>query len=297
MFWILLATMSGNEGERVKESIGFTKSYRETLLLLDSYLSYAYPNGGFLDKGDEMSMEVIAKTNAFIQANDDLSVGEYQTQHILNPLISFPEECEMESNGEEEISTYEVKPGDIDSFCYEVKSLLENRYEILNLVEEVSNAEIFEELRLRDIFKLEFQKFLMFLSASDNMLSDQEVEIMNKIFDMNLSSSQYMELINSEDLDMESFEDTLPVTMQILTKFDVEMMGNGVEDYSSQTYSFYETYIDVGNAFINCDGIETVEIDVLKNYIEKLGDMLSELLAEVSAEKQEELLRGREEFM
>ena len=120
---------------------------------------------------------------------------------------------------------------------------------------------------------------------------------MNKIFDMNLSSSQYMELINSEDLDMESFEDTLPVTMQILTKFDVEMMGNGVEDYSSQTYSFYETYIDVGNAFINCDGIETVEIDVLKNYIEKLGDMLSELLAEVSAEKQEELLRGREEFM
>lgn len=56
-------------------------------------------------------------------------------------------------------------------------------------------------------------------------------------------------------------------------------------------------HIDVGNAFINCDGIETVEIDVLKNYIEKLGDMLSELLAEVSAEKQEELLRGREEFM
>ncbi len=87
MFWILLATMSGNEGERVKESIGFTKSYRETLLLLDSYLSYAYPNGGFLNKGDEMSMEMIDKINAFLQVNEDVSVGEYQTQHILNPLI------------------------------------------------------------------------------------------------------------------------------------------------------------------------------------------------------------------
>lgn len=83
----MLATMSGNEGERVKESIGFTKSYRETLLLLDSYLSYAYPNGGFLNKGDEMSMEMIDKINAFLQVNEDVSVGEYQTQHILNPLI------------------------------------------------------------------------------------------------------------------------------------------------------------------------------------------------------------------
>lgn len=101
MFWLLLATMSGNDGERVKESIGFTKSYRETLLLLDSYLSYAYPSGGFLDKGDEMSMEMIDKTNAFLQANDgDLSVGDYQLQHMLNPLIVTLGDIDLETGDE-----------------------------------------------------------------------------------------------------------------------------------------------------------------------------------------------------
>lgn len=123
MFWILLATMSGNEGERVKESIGFTKSYRETLLLLDSYLSYAYPGSGFLDKGDELSMEMINKTSAFIQANDDLSVGEYQTQHILNPLVVTIDDIEVETNDE-------IMEDDSDS-----KLTYEECFEALNVLQ------------------------------------------------------------------------------------------------------------------------------------------------------------------
>ena len=157
MFWLLLATMSGNDGERVKESIGFTKSYRETLLLLDSYLSYAYPSGGFLDKGDEMSMEMIDKTNAFLQANDgDLSAGDYQLQHMLNPLI--------------------VTLGDID---------LETGDES---IEDNSDSEFTDEERFDFLNVLQFEQIKF-----DNVTSDDSLEVIYNVVNRGCKRITYFE--------------------------------------------------------------------------------------------------------
>lgn len=125
MFWLLLATMSGNDGERVEECIGFTKSYREFLVLLDSYLLYICPDGGFSNKGDEMSMEMIEKTNAFLQANDgDLSVGEYQLQHMINPLIQMPDEIELETK-DNELQEEELDSELTYEECFEILNVLQ----------------------------------------------------------------------------------------------------------------------------------------------------------------------------
>lgn len=140
MFWLLLATMSGNAGERVKESIDFTKRYREFLLSLDIYLSYAYPNDGFTDRGDELSMEIIKKTSHFLNVNDgDFSVGEYQLQHMINPLMEVLEEPQTITYYDESIEKEE------DS--------------------ELSDEEIFNLFNL-----LQFEQFKFEKSISDNSI-------------------------------------------------------------------------------------------------------------------------------
>lgn len=43
-FWILLASMSGNEGERTKDTIQFTKGYCDFIREFSAYLLYQFPD-------------------------------------------------------------------------------------------------------------------------------------------------------------------------------------------------------------------------------------------------------------
>ena len=84
LFWILLAGMGGNEGERSDDTIGFVKDYIVFMEDLEKYLQIMFEGSGFGGHIHEYMMMVL---NSISQAIDDLENStKATTENTENPL-------------------------------------------------------------------------------------------------------------------------------------------------------------------------------------------------------------------
>lgn len=84
-FWILLASMSGNEGEYTKDTSGFTREYCETVKNIGEYLNYRFPESNLNETITHLVNDMLNKSLAFINKED--MYGDYQAPSIINPLM------------------------------------------------------------------------------------------------------------------------------------------------------------------------------------------------------------------
>lgn len=84
MFWVFLATMSGNEGERTGETIGFTQDYITFMEELERYLSEMFPNVGF---GGHMRTYISMLLKSINTVIDDMDTALLAgNENVENPL-------------------------------------------------------------------------------------------------------------------------------------------------------------------------------------------------------------------
>lgn len=85
LFWILLASMSGNDGEYTKDTMGFTKEYCEIVKRLEIYFNCRFPNSDLNKTVTQLVNDMLTKSLAFTNKEDPY--GDYQMPSTINPLV------------------------------------------------------------------------------------------------------------------------------------------------------------------------------------------------------------------
>lgn len=84
-FWILLASMSGNEGERTKDTIQFTKDYCDFIREFSAYLLYQFPDLDVLPVEKKLINDMLEQSDMFL--GKDNPYEDYQMPQFVNPLL------------------------------------------------------------------------------------------------------------------------------------------------------------------------------------------------------------------
>ncbi len=158
-----------------------------------------------------------------------------------------------------------------------IKQSLHKIYDLLDTVERVRGKLPGIDASLRDVFRTELHSYLLYLSATDGKVTAKESELMNYLFDMYITSQQYVAFINENDIYSTDFEQKIPVIFQILQDFDEKVAtissvsGDNVDPILPIVFKFYT---EIGMAFITCDGTEQEELDEAKKYLDSVLDKL-----------------------
>lgn len=124
--------------------------------------------------------------------------------------------------------------------------------------------------------RFDIAKYLMYLSCTDGTLSYEEVEIVNDILDLNLSTQELADFIETEGIFTSQFEETIPPSLEFLVKVDnaIHEQNEMMDTFGSEAlFSAFET---AGNVQISADGYADSEeerehqsyLDMLRNYLQ-----------------------------
>lgn len=155
----------------------------------------------------------------------------------------------------------------------EIKKLLNKLYETLDFIERQEGKPENLDVSLRELFKVELQEFFMYLAASDGRVSLAERDFMNKLFDVDISTQNYVKLIDEHDIYSEEFEERLPITLSLTTGFDKKMQFAAAlanDSVDMITPLFLRFYVEVGKMFVGLDGVEENEKRDLKIYLNNI---------------------------
>lgn len=85
LFWILLSSMSGNEGQYTKDTMGFTQEYCETVKNIAGYFNFRFPDSNLNKTVTQLVNDMLDKSLAFMSKED--MYGDYQVPSTINPLV------------------------------------------------------------------------------------------------------------------------------------------------------------------------------------------------------------------
>lgn len=86
VFWILLGTMGGNNGERAEENIGYTKEYVKFMVQLEIYMSIVFEGREFGGKIQNYLLGMMELTSKRIRGDISDSFRDIST--LYNPLVN-----------------------------------------------------------------------------------------------------------------------------------------------------------------------------------------------------------------
>lgn len=154
-----------------------------------------------------------------------------------------------------------------------IKKLLDKLYNTLDFIERQEGRPEDLDISLRDLFKVELEEFFMYLSASDGRISTSERDFMNELFDMNISTQNYVKIIDEQNIYSEEFEERLPITLRLTTAFDKKMQivaALSNDSVDAITPLLLKFYIEIGKIFVGLDGIKENEARDLKIYLNNI---------------------------
>lgn len=177
---------------------------------------------------------------------------------------------------------------------YEVKKGLDQVYGLLDVVEDGGGKPKGMDISLKKAFQTELHTFLMYLAASDGHISREEKEFMNELFDADISTQDYADFINANEIYSTKFEESLPLTLKVTTAFDKKMqiaasvVGQSIDMITPIILKFYA---GLGEMFIEIDGATENEKNdlkiILNNFMAKIRVGLG-LKEEVSLGEEDE---------
>lgn len=85
IFWLIMATMSGNEGQRMDMTIGLVEEHLRFMVQLEEYLKRMFPGRGF---GGHMQKYIIELLKYIVDAVEDSNNAIANTDFIVNPVFS-----------------------------------------------------------------------------------------------------------------------------------------------------------------------------------------------------------------
>ncbi|MDO4961230.1 MAG: hypothetical protein Q4E57_05165 [Eubacteriales bacterium] len=77
-----------------------------------------------------------------------------------------------------------------------------------------------QNLDIRDIFKVECIRLMMYLSASDGEIAVSEAEAIGYYFDLYMTPTQLLDFIKQNNIYSTDFENTVPLSIRMLVELD-----------------------------------------------------------------------------
>ena len=132
----------------------------------------------------------------------------------------------------------------------------------------------------REIFELELLYFLLSISASDDVFSETEVEILNTLFNPSgseayVSSEQWETFLKECDLD--DFEHTVPISLKCFVEAENALYAaDEPADVGCASKVLIEAYQAIGVLLMSCDVIDQTEVSYFTKFISTLNQYVKE---------------------
>ena len=162
-----------------------------------------------------------------------------------------------------------------------IQSDFEGMCKVFDRVEEVGlYKNPFGQFSLRKVLELDIASFLMFLSASDGVIDEDEVELYQAVTGYTDNVDEIVDFIVENNIYSAEFESTIPISMKIAV--EAERNYHKIMEMDHR-YTFpgmlYNLYERIGKALIGIDGSITAEerrdysvyLANLKEYISRCG--------------------------
>lgn len=128
------------------------------------------------------------------------------------------------------------------------------------------------------IAEMEMTQFALYLMASDGVISDDEVEFFECVFDMSVTAEDLKGLIIRYDIYSTEFEQRPPLCFRLAAYAEVFYKANGVEDFEVLD-SLVDGWLTFGKLLAaSDDDVADSEAEDLATYISMLRNSIPELL-------------------
>lgn len=112
------------------------------------------------------------------------------------------------------------------------------------------------QVPLSTIFQADILRFLLYLSAADGTLNEQEIQVFQAITDVRTSADEMIHLTRMYDLTSARFEASVPASFQIVTEAERKAIALGAVINSKKNTQeiFAEFFAYVGDIMVHADG-------------------------------------------
>lgn len=155
----------------------------------------------------------------------------------------------------------------------DVKNAINTMYMVCDVMNESYNL---GTASIRDIMRMDFLKFILYLGASDNEISPKEVEFIETYLDWDLSISQWNEFIDDQNLRSDSILNDIPLTFKFFVDADNKAYArdnsimNAAEKYISIFAMLGDLFVESDNKVDKREQIALVRyVSMLQTYYEK----------------------------
>ena len=168
--------------------------------------------------------------------------------------IAEPDFSEDKQQHESSIRKVVVPVDSPDANVKELKELVDLIFSIGDTIDPLLRN-INTRVSGRDIIKLDFVQYCLYLCASDGYVSEQEAQFMNYYFDYDLNASSLAAFIKESKVYSTTFETTVPLSFVLFSNLDKQT--NGETKACEQLLGIYQI---VGKALMSIDGVSDNEV-------------------------------------
>lgn len=153
-------------------------------------------------------------------------------------------------------------------------------YDLGSLIEEMTAGTEFSRLN-RKMFEYEIGRYMMFLIASDKVITQADAELLNEYLGTNCSAEEFQKAVDADDVYVTRFSSELPLSFEMFVAFD-KMYAKSpfANEKTFLSRNFIDLYKSIGNKIVTSEnnvrynGRKNLAayIDMLERYRdEKLG--------------------------
>jgi len=100
--------------------------------------------------------------------------------------------------------------------------------------------------------RLDMVKFLLYLSVSDDIISDEEAQFFKDYLGYNFQSAQIESLVEKFELKEDTFQQTVPFSFGVLLEADRQIIMQSGKNPGA-ALALLRVYYALGSAFVTCD--------------------------------------------
>lgn len=130
-----------------------------------------------------------------------------------------------------------------------------------------------------DVLETSMASFLMYMTASDGVIHDNEVEFFNRLLGYDSTPESIKECIIENNIYSIEYESKLPQIGELVVAMDLLMIAHDEVSDSTLLESLTELYWFVGTAIAKCDGefssSEKRELEIYLGMLQEKGEVLT----------------------
>lgn len=121
------------------------------------------------------------------------------------------------------------------------------------LIEEITVGTEFSKLD-RKMFKLETERFMMFLIASSKVVTDEDAALLNEYLFKDRKTEEIQNAVTSDPVYVSKFMEEIPLSLEMLVAFDkIAAKANKINELFSRSEEFIDFYKLIGEEIVSME--------------------------------------------